>query len=105
MNRFNRVYLEEFNELVAKGNLLVMQGLSPASRANLIIRDVILGFAALHPRPGSPAEHLGWGGSLYAVTRSARLLVLTKSRNLNITSRIIENSFTASGLALTSFPP
>jgi len=37
-----------------------MQGLSPASRTNLLIRDVILGFAALHPR-------------LYAVTRSARL--------------------------------
>jgi hypothetical protein len=59
----------EFNELVAKRNLLVMQWLSPASRANLIIRNVILGFSrqvGIHPR-------------LYAVTRSARLLVLTKS--------------------------
>ena len=39
---FNRVHLEEFNGLVAKGNLRVMQGLSHASRANLIIRDVML---------------------------------------------------------------
>jgi hypothetical protein len=34
----------------------------------------VLGFRSLrslHPRPGSPAEHLGWGGSLYAVARSA----------------------------------
>jgi len=31
----------------------------------------ILGFASHHPRPGSPAEHLGWGGRLYADGRSA----------------------------------
>jgi len=24
------------------------------------------GYAALHPRAGSPAEHLGWGARLYA---------------------------------------
>jgi hypothetical protein len=29
------------------------------------------GSASLHPRAGSPAEHLGWGGSLYADTRFA----------------------------------
>ena len=29
------------------------------------------GFAALHPRAGSPAEQLGWGARLYAVSRSA----------------------------------
>ena len=50
-------------------------GLSPAPRARLIVPDMILGFrpdeSGLHPRPGSPAEHLGWGGSLYATARSA----------------------------------
>src|SRR6185436_9277315 len=29
------------------------------------------GSASLHPRAGSPAEHLGWGARLYAITRSA----------------------------------
>jgi len=29
------------------------------------------GFAALHPRAGSPAEHPGWGARLCAVVRSA----------------------------------
>src|SRR5688500_10667313 len=33
------------------------------------------GSAALHPRAGSPAEHLGWGARLYAVTRSAGLRI------------------------------
>jgi len=31
------------------------------------------GFAALQPRAGSPAEHLGWGARLYAVARYRRL--------------------------------
>src|SRR5688500_14973016 len=31
------------------------------------LRGLRIGFAALHPRAGSPAEHLGWGARLYAV--------------------------------------
>jgi len=31
-------------------------------------------YPGLTPRPGSPAEHLGWGGGLYAFTLLRRLL-------------------------------
>jgi hypothetical protein len=47
--------------------------LSPAPRAETFWNcdPGICSLRSLHPRPGSPAEQLGWGGSLYAVVRSA----------------------------------
>src|SRR5687767_9270905 len=36
-----------------------------------LLVPVTSGCAALHPRAGSPAEHLGWGARLYANTRFA----------------------------------
>ncbi len=40
---------------------------SPTSRALPFELQRSWGFASLHPRAGSPAEHLGWGARLYAV--------------------------------------
>jgi hypothetical protein len=36
-----------------------------------LMRVCTWGSAALHPRAGSPAEHLGWGARLYAFARYA----------------------------------
>ena len=45
--------------------------LAHASRARSSYLVVTWGSASLHPRAGSPAEHLGWGARLYAFTRYA----------------------------------
>ena len=44
------------------------------------------GSAALHPRAGSPAEHLGWGARLYAVAalRGLRQIQFTTELCLNV---------------------
>ena len=36
-----------------------------------LFSTAVAGASLLHPRAGSPAEHLGWGARLYAVTRFA----------------------------------
>ena len=46
-------------------------GYRPLRRLGDLLLTYSWGCASLHPRPGSPAEHLGWGGSLYARVRSA----------------------------------
>jgi hypothetical protein len=49
--------------------LFIAIGLSPATAGSPSYRIGSWGSAALHPRAGSPAEHLGWGARLYAVAR------------------------------------
>ena len=46
---------------------LVMIRLSAAPRALNNFHNASWGSAPLHPRAGSPAEHLGWGARLYAI--------------------------------------
>src|SRR5262249_206981 len=55
--------------------LVVLQShlLSPLPRAHGSQLICDLGFRFAPPQPGSPAEHPGRGGSLYAVACSARL--------------------------------
>ncbi len=50
---------------------IMMIRLSAAPRTLSIFDTGPWGFAALHPRAGSPAEQLGWGARLYALGRSA----------------------------------
>jgi hypothetical protein len=70
-------------------DIAIAETKSPRSgRQRLIVRKLLLravarsvrsvflpslswGSAPLHPRAGSPAEHLGWGARLYAFTRCA----------------------------------
>ena len=56
-----------------RGDILNLNSRCVAHSAGLrSFSTLVLGFrCAPTPGPGSPAEHLGWAGSLYAVTRSA----------------------------------
>jgi hypothetical protein len=64
-------------QLFAKTNHLAMTNLNISvvrlTAVALSAGSIRLGFRSwgLRPRPGSPAEHLGWGGSLYADARFA----------------------------------
>jgi len=52
------------------------------------------GSAALHPRAGSPAEHLGWGARLYAVA------ALRGLRQIQLTMNLIRASWSTSSTHL-----
>ncbi len=56
------------------------------------------GSAALHPRAGSPAEHLGWGARLYAV---AALRGLRQIQPMNLVFQVLNSQTVDKNLYLS----